>query len=152
ALRNPFIRQGGGRWYNALWVDPTNANILVVGGVDLWRSTDGGTNVTPISDYSRHPLSNHPDSVHADQHTIVNHPGYNGISNAIVYFANDGGIYRTDNVFTVSQTCGWVPLNHDLGVTQFYGAAGNLTSGVVIGGTQDNGTLRYTPQGGSNGW
>jgi len=45
-----------------------------------------------------------------------------------------------------------VPLNHNLGITQFYGAAGNLTSGTIIGGTQDNGTVRYRPQGGSNGW
>jgi photosystem II stability/assembly factor-like uncharacterized protein len=151
ALRNSSCC-GGGRWYNALWVDPTNANTLVAGGINLWRSTNGGTDFTQISDSTRHPLSDHPDSVHADQHVIVNHPNYNGTSNAIVYFGNDGGIYRTDNVLTVTQRSGWVPLNHNLGITQFYGAAGNLTSGTIIGGTQDNGTVRYRTQGGSNAW
>ena len=142
----------GGRWYNALWVDPTNANTLVVGAFNLWRSTNGGTNLEQISDRNRHPLTPYHDSVHCDHHVIVNHPDYNGTSNTIVYFGNDGGIYRTDNVLTVTQRSGWVPLNHDLGITQFYGAAGNPTSGTIIGGTQDNGTVRYRPQGGSKGW
>ena len=148
------IPYGGGQWCNALWVDPTNPNTLVAGGVDLWRSTDGGTTVTQISDRARHPLSDQrPYSVHADQHVIVNHPNYNGTSNAIVYFGNDGGIYRTNNVLTVAQRSGWVALNHNLGITQFYGAAGNLTSGTIIGGTQDNGTVvRDSSQGGSNRW
>jgi photosystem II stability/assembly factor-like uncharacterized protein len=142
----------GGRWYNALWVDPTNANTLVVGAFDLWRSTNGGTNLEQISDSTHHPLSGEPDSVHCDHHVIVNHPDYNGTSNTIVYFGNDGGIYRTDNVLTVAERSGWVSLNHDLGITQFYGAAGNPASGTIIGGTQDNGTVRYSAQGGSNGW
>jgi photosystem II stability/assembly factor-like uncharacterized protein len=152
ALRNESCC-GGGRAYNALWVDPTNANTLVAGGIDLWRSTDGGTSVTKISDYRRHPLNREfHDSVHCDHHVIVNHPNYGRNSNAIVYFGNDGGIYRTNNVLTVAQRSGWVPLNHDLGITQFYGAAGNPTSGTIIGGTQDNGTVRYRTQGRSNGW
>ena len=34
--------------------------------------------------------------------------------------------------------------NNNLGITQFYGAAGNAASGTIVGGAQDNGTLRYT--------
>ncbi|MFZ2517480.1 MAG: PKD domain-containing protein, partial [Anaerolineae bacterium] len=49
-----------------------------------------------------------------------------------------------DNVYTVLGTTGWQELNNNLGITQFYGAAGNPTSGVIVGGTQDNGTLRYS--------
>ena len=43
-------------------------------------------------------------------------------------------------------------MNHNLGITQFYGGAGNSNTMVIIGGTQDNGTLRYTPGGGPEGW
>ena len=33
-------------WYdNAIWVDPTNANNLIVGGIDLWKSTNGGVSL-----------------------------------------------------------------------------------------------------------
>jgi len=159
ALRNlvPASCCGDGQNYaNALWVDPTNADTLVAGGVlNLWRSTDGGIQFTRISDSTNHPLAPPParrDSVHCDQHVIVNHPNYNGTSNRIVYFGNDGGIYRTDDVIRVTEESGWVPLNQNLDITQFYGAAGNLTSGTIIGGAQDNATVRYRPQAGSNRW
>jgi outer membrane protein assembly factor BamB/subtilisin family serine protease len=137
---------GGQGWYdNVLWVDPTNANTLVVGGIDLWRSTNGGANLARISQWWSAPLS-----AHADHHAIVEHPGFDGTSNKTVFFGNDGGLYRTSNVYTVSLTSGWQELNNNLGITQFYGAAGNPASGVIVGGTQDNGTLRYG--GGTETW
>ncbi|MEI2611243.1 MAG: hypothetical protein V9G20_21640 [Candidatus Promineifilaceae bacterium] len=129
-------------WYdNIVWVDPTNPNIVIVGGIDLWRSTNGGTTLTKISEWWRAPSS-----AHADNHFIVAHPGFDGSTNRTVFFGNDGGVYKTDNVYTVSTGAppnGWQELNNNLGITQFYGAAGNATTGVIIGGTQDNGTLRY---------
>jgi len=161
ALRNTGVRYfnggaGGQGWYdNIIWVDPTNANILVVGGIDLWRSTNGGTTLTRISRWQ-----SAPQSAHADQHIIVESPQFNGSTNKIVFFGNDGGIYRADDVYSVSQTDGWIELNNNLGITQFYSGAGNPNSGRIVGGTQDNGTLRYTgstetwntPFGGDGGW
>lgn len=137
---------GSQGWYdNIVWVDPTNANTVIVGGIDLWRSTNGGVNFTQISQWY-----NAPYSAHADHHAIVNDPNFNGTSNTTVYFGNDGGLYRASNVYTVVGTTGWQELNNNLGITQFYGAAGNSSSGVIIGGTQDNGTLRYL--GGTETW
>ena len=137
---------GSQGWYdNIVWVDPTNANIVIVGGIDLWRSTNGGSTFTQISQWY-----NAPYSAHADHHAIVNDPNFNGTSNTTVYFGNDGGFYRASNVYTVVGTSGWQELNNNLGITQFYGAAGNSSSGVIIGGTQDNGTLRYL--GGTETW
>ena len=40
-------------------------------------------------------------------------------------------------------------LNNTLGITQFYGVAGN-SNGVLYGGSQDNGVTKYT--GSANGW
>jgi len=137
---------GSQGWYdNAVWVDPTNSNVVIVGGIDLWRSTDGGATIKRISRWW-----DAPNSAHADQHFIVEHPFFNGSTNMTVYFGNDGGVYRTDNVYTVVDSTGWIELNNNLGITQFYGAAGNAASGRIIGGTQDNGTLRYT--GGTESW
>ncbi|MBP7688710.1 MAG: proprotein convertase P-domain-containing protein [Thermoflexales bacterium] len=133
-------------WYdNVIWVDPTNPNTLIVGGIDLWRSTNGGSTLTQISQWW-----NSPQSAHADHHVIVHDPNFNGITNTTVYFGNDGGIYRANNVYTVAGISGWEELNNNLGITQFYGAAGNNSSGVIIGGTQDNGTPRYI--GGTETW
>lgn len=122
--------------YNVvIWVDPTNADTLVMGGVYLYRSTDGG--VTYSQQFG---------SVHPDHHVIVEHPGFDGSANRTVFFGHDGGIHRTTNVYGSSAT----ELNNNLGVTQFYGAAISDATGVVVGGTQDNGTLRFS--GDPEGW
>ena len=43
---------GGQGWYdNIVWVDPTNPDVVVVGGIDLWRSTDAGASFTKISEW-----------------------------------------------------------------------------------------------------
>lgn len=134
-------------WYdNIIWVDPTNPNTLIVGGIDLWRSTNGGNTLTRISQWQSAPTF----SAHADHHAIVNDPNFNGASNKTVFFGNDGGLYKTSDVYAVALTSGWQELNNNLGITQFYGAAGNANSGVIIGGTQDNGTPRYG--GGTETW
>lgn len=139
---------GGQGWYdNVIWVDPTTTNVLVVGGIDLWRSTDGGLTLTKISQWQ-----SAPNSAHADHHAIVSVPNYDGSAIRTVYFGNDGGVYRANNVATVSTLSGWQSLNNNLGITQFYGGAGNASSGTIVGGTQDNGTLRYTPGAGPQGW
>ena len=141
---------GSQGWYdNAIWVDPTNPNIVVVGGIDLWRTTNAGPNLAKISQWFSAPTS-----AHADHHVIVHHPNYNGTTNRIVFFGNDGGIYKATDVRTVSLTLGWQELNNNLGITQFYGAAGNPTTKEIIGGTQDNGTLFYKPGvgGGPHNW
>ena len=135
-------------WYdNAIWVDPTNANTLIVGGLDLYRSTNGGANLTKISTWQ-----SAPQSAHADHHGIFADPGYNATSNTRIYFTNDGGIYKAENALTVVGITGWQELNNNYGVTQFYGGAGNPTTGVFVGGTQDNGSLRFTPANGTEGW
>jgi photosystem II stability/assembly factor-like uncharacterized protein len=38
-----------GSYDNIIWVDPTNSNTLIVGGIDLWRITNVGTTLTKIS-------------------------------------------------------------------------------------------------------
>jgi photosystem II stability/assembly factor-like uncharacterized protein len=129
---------------NVLWVDPTNANTLIVGGVYMFRSTDGGVHWEEADNLS-----------HLDHHVLVEDPGYNGgtgaTPNAIVYNGNDGGIDRTCNILaaiTPTPSPGsvvWSNLNHSLGVTQFYGAAGHAATGIIIGGAQDNGTVRLHP-------
>ena len=86
---------GSQAWYdNVIWVDPTNPNFVIVGGIDLWKSTNGGKTLTKISQWFSAPTL----SAHADHHAIVHHPGYNGTSNRIVFFGNVGGIYKAVNV------------------------------------------------------
>lgn len=147
---NFYISGGGNQgWYdNIVWVNPLDPTFVIVGGIDLFRSTNSGTNFTQISQWQCAPGQPNAcagTSVHADHHMIVAHPGFNNSTNKTVYFGNDGGIYRANDVSTVSQTSGWtVNLNNNLGITQFYGGAATPT-GTIFGGAQDNGTVRVQP-------
>lgn len=134
SINNLLGGQGG--YDNIIWVNPQDPNFVIVGGVNLFRSIDAGINWTGIADGAN-------GSAHSDHHMIVAHPGFNNSTNKTAYFSNDGGLYRADDVSTVSPTSGWTELNNNLGITQFYGAAAN-SAGVIVGGTQDNGTLRYS--------
>jgi hypothetical protein len=125
-----------------LWVDPTNSNVVVAGGEDLYRSTDGGNSAFKISG------NNHPDT-HVDHHVVINAPNYSPPSNNTVFVGSDGGIRQTTNILATPYPT-WTSLNHTLGITQFFGGAATSDGSTIIGGTQDNGTLRYT--GNSEGW
>lgn len=136
-------------WYdNAIWVDPTNNDFVVVGGVDAFRSTNGGATFTRITDWTQYHLGF---SAHADQHAFVPAANYNGTTVRTVYFANDGGIQRASNIATVAPTSGWTNLANGLGVTQFFKGAAAPNGSVIVGGTQDNDMLRYTG-GGTESW
>ncbi len=131
-----LVNQG---WHaNCIWAgDPQDPNLVVVGGLDLHRSTDGGRCFVVISDWKQAPTS-----PHADHHVILSHPSFG--NNQTVFFGNDGGIYVADDVRRVQAGQGWRALNNGLGITQFFGAAINPTTGQVMAGSQDNGTRVYT--------
>lgn len=140
---------GSQAWYdNIIAVSPTDPNLVFWAGLDIYRSTNGGTTFTKVSNWTLGP-PNGNQSAHADHHNIVFPPNYDGTTVKRAYFTNDGGIFKTEDVTTVAQSSGWVNLNNNLGITQFYGGAGNAQSGVIVAGAQDNGTLRYggNPQG-----
>jgi photosystem II stability/assembly factor-like uncharacterized protein len=130
-------------YHCAIWVSPSNASLIVVGGLLNYRSIDGGASFTPIN--SAISLSNQP---HADTHFFVNDP----YSPNKLYVCNDGGVYRTNDITTASAGNSWESLNFTYQTSQYYAGAGNAAGiGPLIGGTQDNGTLRvslldqYTP-------
>jgi hypothetical protein len=141
------VLENGQGWYDlALWVNPIDANDLIVGGVNLYRSRDGGQSFAQVSS----PYG----SLHPDQHLIVEHPQFNNSTNRVLFIGNDGGVFKVPDLATLTsmEAANYVELNNNLGVTQFYGAGGNPATGKIVGGTQDNGTLVYDPAAGSEGW
>jgi len=138
----------GQAWYDLIMaVDPNDSNTLIIGGVDLFRSTNGATSWTHISKWSN---NNNLGSlgcsyVHADQHAIVYKPG----SSSTVIFGNDGGVFYTNSVSTASSSAVIPARNNGYNVTQFYWGDLSSTGGsnVMIAGAQDNGTQRYTAAG-----
>ncbi|QQS47975.1 MAG: hypothetical protein IPM66_04780 [Acidobacteriota bacterium] len=157
---NLFFHQG---WYNnAIAVDPRDDNRVWVGGVDLFRSDDGGVSWGLASFW--HLKAGDSRYLHADQHAIVFDPRYDGASNRRLFVANDGGIYSTaDALATTSMgdravctpqqnTFKWESLNNNYAVTQFYHGTPFPDGTRYLGGTQDNGVVIGSDADGLNGW
>ena len=136
-------------WYDIFIApDPTSANILYLGGLNLYRSTDGGTNWTDLGGYSG--------NIHPDQHAFAFDPA----SHTHIFEGNDGGIWSATAGNTCSPASCWANLNQDLTITQFQSIAAHpSTAGTFFGGTQDNGSPQHTGSsiwtlldGGDGGW
>lgn len=120
-------------WYDlTIAVHPTDPNLVYFGAVSLFRSTDGGSTWTIVS------------SPHADYHTLVFTPAGDKL-----YAGNDGGVWMNSDPRASSIT--WNSLNQQLATLQFYPGISIFPGNpnFSIGGTQDNGTLRFT---GSTQW
>ncbi|MDB9961405.1 T9SS sorting signal type C domain-containing protein [Oceanihabitans sp.] len=116
-------------WYDlVIAADPTNADIIYTGGVNMWKSTNGGTTMTCAS-YWVGPNGS-VDGVHADQHVLEFSPYTNDI-----YSGNDGGIYHSADAGT-----NWNDLSAGLAIAQIYKIGVSQNSDTVINGYQDNGT------------
>jgi len=131
--RNGTSGQG---WYDhIIKVHPSDTNTIYAGGIDLYKSTDGGDTFFEISHW--YGGYGYP-YVHADQHEIMFMPG----NSNTIFVGNDGGIFKTTNGGN-----SWASLNSNLAITQFYSGASAPNANYFIGGTQDNGTLKYTGSG-----
>jgi photosystem II stability/assembly factor-like uncharacterized protein len=119
-------------WYDLMiHVDPVNPQLVFVGGINIWKSTDGGKKWQITS----HWWGDRTNEVHADQHAF----GYNP-ANQRLYAGNDGGIY-----FTVNQGNTWKEISEGLGIGQLYKIGiSNTDSKKMTGGFQDNGSATWT--------
>lgn len=150
----PISGEGNGKdgasqaWIHlTLAIDPNNDNHVILGGLDLFRSTDGAASWTPISKWSNNgKLSELTCStVHADQTNTMFVPG----SSSNVLFGNDGGVYYTTNIANAATQDVIKERNNGYNVTQFYAGAINPTanSSNFLGGAQDNGTQLFRQAG-----
>lgn len=86
----------GQYWYDmSIAVDPNNSNTLYVGGVDLFKSSDGGNTWQQVAHWYGGFGYQY---AHADQHIAIYEPG----NSNVIYFGNDGGVYRSNNAAAAS--------------------------------------------------
>ena len=122
-----------------LEVDPTNDNIVYVGGIDIFRSSNSGTSWSQLSKWSNNNNlgSLNVPLVHADQHAFVFDPS--DATKAVI--GNDGGVFYATSL---SGTQVINSRNKDYNTVQFYNGTIDPVDGAngddLIGGTQDNGT------------
>jgi Calx-beta domain len=152
-----FTSQG---WYdNVIAVDPSDSNVVWVGGVDLFRSDDGGQTFGLASFWwadRTNPGDLPTTYTHSDQHFLT-------FSNGELIVGNDGGIFRVADpsanvIVDIANVCDpangsvlFENLNNGYGVTQFYYGAVFPDDTQYFGGTQDNGTI-HGQDGGPNAW
>lgn len=132
-------------WYSHwVGVNPYDSNVVLTGGIDVFKSTDGGISLSQKSywynwDFGVTPPGGPegpPDYVHADQHSITFHP----TNPNIIYFGTDGGVFRSTDGGETFAGC-----NGGYQTTQFYNgfsSSYNLPD-LAIGGMQDNATAIY---------
>ncbi|MDY8136444.1 T9SS type A sorting domain-containing protein [Aquimarina sp. 2201CG5-10] len=120
-------------WYDlGFEVSDTDQNIIYVGTVDIYRSTNGGTSFSKWNSWNAPASATY---THADIHMIRE---FNGV----MFFGTDGGIYRLNGSSTEDLTEG-------LAIGQFYRlSVSSQSSANMVGGLQDNGGYAYS----GNNW
>ncbi len=113
-----------GFYNNTIVVSPSNPMAVLVGGLGISRSSDGGSTWQGVG-YN----------VHVDHHAIAYRPG----SATEIWVGTDGGVFRSgDSGLT------WEDRNAGLVTLQLYDAcSAPWDSTVGYGGAQDNGIPRY---------
>ncbi|NBV92145.1 MAG: T9SS C-terminal target domain-containing protein [Flavobacteriia bacterium] len=115
-------------FYNcAILANPNNANEILIGGLNMYRSMDGGATFTSVSGYVGGPLSMHVDNQDFRQ------------VNGTTWITTDGGIYKstdfvaTQPVFSMSGVHG----------SDYWGFGSGWNEDVLVGGLYHNGNLAY---------
>lgn len=131
---HPNLAYGNPNWtyhqgfYNcALVVSRTNADHILIGGLNLWRSDDAGLTFSSVAGYIGGPLSMHVDN---QDFRMVNDT---------CWITTDGGIYKSDDFFTTQ------PLFKMNGVhaSDYWGFGSGWNEDVLVGGLYHNGNIAY---------
>ena len=115
-------------FYNcALMASPTNEDEILVGGLNLYKSTDGGNTFTPVAGYVGGPLAMHVDM--QDFRIIGN----------TAWVSTDGGIYRSTDFFNSNYEFRMSGVHG----SEYWGFGSGWNEDVLVGGLYHNGNLVY---------
>lgn len=117
----------GQSWFDmALDVSKTDANVVLVGGINVWRSQNGGQTFNIVSHWIYPSFIGY---THADIHTLHYFGGN-------LYCGSDGGLFISTNNGTT-----WSDLTPGMEITQFYRLGVSAQDPyTIIAGSQDNGS------------
>jgi hypothetical protein len=120
---------GGQAWYDlVIEADPNNANIIYTGGVNVWKSSNGGTSWALAGHWYGGGGAPY---VHADIHAMAFVPGTTRL-----LVGCDGGVFTTTNGGP-----NFSDISSNLQIAQQYRLSVSQTNAnLVLSGWQDNGT------------
>lgn len=132
----------------AIAVDPSDDGHVLIGGTDCALRTQNGRDVSPTWDnvVGEEVACGTLPFVHEDWRAALLVRSGTGVH---AYSGNDGGLYRSTNLFSVPQgnecTVDWTDLNQgrstQLVLTLASGESNDGSSDVVLAGLHDNGTF-----------
>lgn len=127
---------GGQAFYNLdIAVNPNNVNELYVGGINVFKSTNGGSSWTIDAHWTG---KGGKGEIHADQHVLQ----YDPINNNL-FVGNDGGFYKRHR-----GDGSWEQFSSTLAIGQVYRvSAAQTRPDFVVNGYQDNGMSYYEGKG-----
>jgi hypothetical protein len=115
--------------WSYLYAHPEDPDLVYATGTSFRRSTNAGSNFSVMS------------GPHVDHHALAVDPS----DGDVVYTGCDGGLYRSNDR---GASGSWTFVGEGMTNTEFYDIAHAPTdSRVILGGTQDNGTIRVRQPG-----
>ncbi len=119
---------GSQAWYDlCIAVDPTDANVIYTGGVNIWKSTDAGKTLK----IRAHWTGRNAPAVHADHHDLRFAP-----DGQTLFSCNDGGIY-----YTSDGGYNWTDITSGMSIAQVYRIGPSAHKPFLfMNGYQDNGS------------
>lgn len=131
-----WTQQTWASWYYlVVAASPTNPDTVIAGGVNLWKSEDGGS-TWGVETYwnQRSPPFLYRNN-HADHHALV-------FSDFALFNGNDGGVYMKPYIEK-----NWANLSDGLNITQIYRLCGHRSDrNILYYGAQDNGVNKLLGQ------
>lgn len=131
---HPNLAIGTATWtyhqgfYNcAILANPNNADEILIGGLNIYRSVDGGATFTSVSGYVGGPLSMHVDNQDFRQ------------VNGNTWITTDGGIYKSTDFLTAQPTFTMSGVHG----SDYWGFGSGWNEDVIVGGLYHNGNLAY---------
>jgi len=127
AYGNPGWTYHQGFYNCAIVASATNADEILVGGLNLYKSSDGAATFSPMAGYVGGPLSMHVDM--QDFRSV----------NGNTWVTTDGGVYLSTDFFTTQPT---FKMDGVRG-SDYWGFGSGWNEDVLVGGLYHNGNLAY---------
>jgi PKD repeat protein/photosystem II stability/assembly factor-like uncharacterized protein len=120
-------------YYNtALACSHLDENALLIGGLNLWRSNDGGASYSPVGGYvGGLPL------MHVDLQEFRNYK--TSATTEEIWFSSDGGLN-----FSTDWCNSHVSLTKGIGAVNFWGLDQGWNDDIIVGGRYHNGNGAYS--------
>ncbi len=117
----------------ALAVSNDDANKILIGGLNLWKSDDGGETFQPLGGYVDGPLNDDVGNFHVDMQEFK-------VFGNTSWIVSDGGIYKSSDFFSPNN---FEKKNNGVHSTDFWGFGSGWNQDVLIGGVFHNGVMAY---------